>query len=79
MNIALGLQDFLVTRTKRSWEPEEDLFASGVVSSLFALELVVYLEKAYGVEVEGENLSIDNFRTIRRIEELVRELQAAAS
>jgi methoxymalonate biosynthesis acyl carrier protein len=77
VNIATGLQDFLVNRTKKSWEPEEDLFASGHVSSLFALELVVYLEKAYGVEVEGEYLSIEHFRTIRRIEQMVRELQAA--
>ncbi|WP_439659613.1 acyl carrier protein [Lentzea sp. HUAS TT2] len=78
MNITMGLHDFLVSRTKRSWEPDEDLFAAGVVSSLFALELVVYLEKAHGVEVEGEYLSIDNFRTIRRIEEMVHELKAAA-
>ena len=77
MNITVGLHDFLVSRTKRSWEPDEDLFAAGVVSSLFALELVVYLEKAHGVEVEGEYLSIDNFRTIRRIETMVHELQAA--
>lgn len=79
MTITVGLHDFLVSRTKRTWEPDEDLFAAGVVSSLFALELVVYLEKAHGVEVEGEHLSIDNFRTIRRIEEMVRELREAAS
>jgi methoxymalonate biosynthesis acyl carrier protein len=77
VNITVGLHDFLVSRTKRTWEPDEDLFAAGVVSSLFALELVVYLEKEYGVEVEGECLSIDNFRTIRRIEEMVRELREA--
>ncbi|MFD9704547.1 phosphopantetheine-binding protein [Lentzea sp. NPDC059081] len=77
MNITVGLHDFLVSRTKRTWEPDEDLFAAGVVSSLFALELVVYLEKAHGVEVEGEYLSIDNFRTISRIEKMVHELQAA--
>ena len=78
MSISTGLHDFLVSRTKRSWEADEDLFAAGVVSSLFALELVVYLEKAHGVEVEGEYLSIDNFRTIRSIEDMVRKLQAAA-
>ncbi|HUQ61468.1 acyl carrier protein [Lentzea sp.] len=77
MNITVGLHDFLVSRTKRAWDPDEDLFAAGVVSSLFALELVVYLEKAHGVEVEGEYLSIDNFRTISRIEKMVHELQAA--
>ena len=79
MSITVGLHEFLVARTKRSWEADEDLFAGGVVSSLFALELVVYLEKAHGVEVEGEYLSIDNFRTINNIEQMVTELQAAAS
>jgi len=78
VNIATGLQEFLQARTKQSWAPDEDLFASGAVSSLLALELVVHLEKAYGVEVDGEHLSLDNFRTINRIEQLVRELQAVA-
>ncbi len=79
MNVSTGLLDFLATRTKRSWGPDEDLFASGVVSSLFALELVVYLEKACDIEVEGEYLRMDNFRTVRAIEKMVLELQAASS
>nr|WP_245572383.1 acyl carrier protein [Actinokineospora enzanensis] len=75
--MSTGLLEFLASRTKRTWEPDEDLFASGVVSSLFALELVVHLEKAYGVEVEGEYLSLENFRTVNAMEKMVLELQAA--
>ena len=36
-------------RTGRTWPPDTDLFATGGLSSLFAMELVVHLEKTYGI------------------------------
>ncbi|MFG2004656.1 acyl carrier protein [Spirillospora sp. NPDC048911] len=65
---------FLETKTKTTWEPEVDLFASGVVSSLFAMELVVFVEGTFGITVEGADLAIDNFRTLRSMSSLVTRL-----
>jgi methoxymalonate biosynthesis acyl carrier protein len=67
---------FLRTRTRLDWEPDRDLFASGVVSSLFALELVVYLEKTFDIAVTGQHLSLDNFRTVDAMAALVRRIRA---
>ncbi|GLU48162.1 acyl carrier protein [Nocardiopsis ansamitocini] len=64
----------LEKRTKRSWAPEEDLFASGALSSLFAMELVVYLEKAFGVMIGGPDLRMENFRTVRAMSSMVLRL-----
>ncbi|MEU8825671.1 acyl carrier protein [Streptomyces sp. NPDC048636] len=69
---------FLHTRTKRTWKPETDLFASGGQSSLFAMELVVHLEKSFGVAIRGKDLRLDNFRTVVSMTELVHRLQAGA-
>jgi methoxymalonate biosynthesis acyl carrier protein len=61
---AAELLGFLRERTKRAWAADEDLFASGVVSSLFAMELVVFVEKTFGVSVTGADLTLANFRTV---------------
>ncbi|MEI5103905.1 acyl carrier protein [Streptomyces sp. PmtG] len=68
--------EFLEAKTKMTWEPEVDLFASGAVSSLFAMELVVFVESAFGVEVEGPDLAMDNFRTLRGMSSLVTRLHS---
>ena len=75
MTVSDEMLEFLDARTKRSWSIDEDLFASGVVSSLFALELVVHLEQTFGVEVSGEELMLDNFRTVRAMTDLVERLR----
>ncbi|MBT2370332.1 acyl carrier protein [Streptomyces sp. ISL-10] len=72
------LLDFLVERTKLEWEVGQDLFDSGVLSSLFAMELVVYVEKAFDVAVEREDLALANFRTVRAMTDLVLRLRNAA-
>lgn len=66
---------FLEAKTKRTWEPEVDLFDSGVVSSLFAMELVVFVESTFGVTIEGADLAMDNFRSVRSMSSLVTRLR----
>lgn len=66
---------FLTARTGRAWPPDTDLFATGGLSSLFAMELVVHLEQTYGVSVRGTDLRLDNFRTVRRMVALVDRLR----
>ncbi|TMR30961.1 acyl carrier protein [Actinomadura geliboluensis] len=66
---------FLEVKTKVTWEREVDLFASGAVSSLFAMELVVFVEGEFGVTVEGADLALDNFRTLRSMSTLVTRLR----
>ncbi|MFE3199280.1 acyl carrier protein [Embleya sp. NPDC055664] len=66
---------FLTAKTKTTWEREVDLFASGAVSSLFAMELVVFVESTFDIEVEGPDLALDNFRTLRSMSALVLRLR----
>ncbi|HET7483367.1 MAG TPA: acyl carrier protein [Actinomycetota bacterium] len=51
----------------RPLEDEEDIFATGFVNSLFAMELVTFIEKAFGITVESEDLDLDNFRSVASV------------
>jgi methoxymalonate biosynthesis acyl carrier protein len=43
---------------------DDDLFESGIVNSLFAVQLMTYVEKAFSIEVDMEDLDIENFKSL---------------
>ncbi|MBF8187069.1 acyl carrier protein [Nonomuraea sp. K274] len=53
---------------------DDDMFATGYVNSLFAIQLVMWLEQRYGVEVTGADLDIANFRSISDVAALANRL-----
>lgn len=70
-----NLLAFLRQRTKRSLDGDTDLFASGLVSSMFALELVVHVESEFGITIDGTDLKLANFRTVDTMTDLVLRLR----
>jgi methoxymalonate biosynthesis acyl carrier protein len=76
-DIEKALLTFLEGRIKTSVAPDQDLFGSGLVTSMFAMELVVHLEEAYDIAIVGPELKLDNFRTVQRMTELVLRLREA--
>ena len=54
-------------------QDEQDFFALGFVNSLFAMQLVLFVEKEFNVTVENEDLNIENFRSINAITELIEQ------
>ena len=49
----------------------DDIFSLGFVNSLFAMELVLFVEQEFSVSIGNEDLDIENFRTIDAINALV--------
>jgi methoxymalonate biosynthesis acyl carrier protein len=43
---------------------DADLFETGLVTSLFAVQLLTFLEKTFSIDVTMDDLEIDNFRSI---------------
>ena len=43
---------------------DDDLFESGIVNSLFALQLMTFIEKTFAIDVEVDDLDIANFQSI---------------
>ncbi len=56
---------------------DENFFALGFVNSLFAMQLVMFVEQEFGVAVENDDLEIDNFSTVAAIAALVERKTAA--
>lgn len=50
---------------------DTDLFKGGYVDSLFAIEIVVFLEKEFGIKIKNKDISEKNFRTVANIAETV--------
>lgn len=54
---------------------DEDIFA-GFVDSLFAMQLVLFVEREFGIALENEDLDLDNFRTIDALSHLIERKRA---
>jgi acyl carrier protein len=42
----------------------DDLFETGIVNSLFAVQLMTFIEKTFHIEVSADDLDIENFKSI---------------
>jgi methoxymalonate biosynthesis acyl carrier protein len=44
---------------------DDNLFESGLINSLFAIQLTNFVERKFGIEIGMEDLNIENFKSIR--------------
>jgi methoxymalonate biosynthesis acyl carrier protein len=59
---------------------QDDIFALGFGNSLFAMQLVAFVERQFDVDIDSEDLDMDNFRSIQAISQLVaRKLPSASA
>ena len=65
------IRAFLGTRFPGDLPDDEDIFAAGLVNSLFAMQLVQFVEQEFAIELSNEDLERDNFRTVDSISGLV--------
>lgn len=66
MDVKNTIRAFLEQRVgkDKTIADEDDIFARGLVNSLFALELVTFLENSFRITVENEDLDLNNFSRI---------------
>lgn len=55
---------------------DQDIFEAGFGNSMFAMQLVNFVETTFGIEVDSDDLDIDNFRSIDRVATLVQRKRA---
>ena len=56
---------------------DTDLIDEGLLDSLMLVELLMHLEQQYQISIGIEDLELENFRTIRSIEQFIDSRQAA--
>jgi D-alanine--poly(phosphoribitol) ligase subunit 2 len=52
---------------------DTDLIDGGLLDSLALVELLVELEQRFGVDIPLDTLDVDDFRTVRRIGQLIHQ------
>jgi methoxymalonate biosynthesis acyl carrier protein len=77
--IASSLRQFMARSFEgRTIADDDDIFAAGFANSLFAMQLLAFVEREFGVEIGSEDLDMDNFRSVQAIAALVgRKLTSA--
>jgi methoxymalonate biosynthesis acyl carrier protein len=46
---------------------EDNIFRKGFVDSLFAVQLIAYLEQEFGIKVANKDLDINNFHSVNKM------------
>lgn len=71
-NVKEAVKSYLecVLRNKK-FKDDEHLFDDGVINSLFAMQLVLFIEKEFEISVNNDELLLDNFMTINKITEYI--------
>jgi len=62
VNPELGLQ---------SLDDDQPLIDSGIVDSLGVLRILAFLDEAFGIDLSGDEIKLENFRTVRTICDLI--------
>lgn len=77
-DVQTSILTFVEAKTKTSWDPGADIFGAGGLPSLFAMELVVHLEKTFEISIGGPDMRLENFRTVGSMVQLVTRLRGKA-
>ncbi|OLR93048.1 phosphopantetheine-binding protein [Actinokineospora bangkokensis] len=70
-DIKSRVRAFLDGRLPADLADDEDIFEAGLVNSLFAMQLVVFVEQEFAFRIGNDDLERDNFRSVDAITALV--------
>jgi len=62
---------FVVFEDEVKFEDHNNIFEMGFVNSLFAMQLLEYIESEFGITVDNDDLDIQNFSTVNNIVALI--------
>ena len=54
---------------------DDNIFEKGFVTSVFAMQLLDYIESTFGVEVPDDYITLQNFSSVGRMAEMIGELK----
>ncbi len=79
-NIKETITDFIFSSiTIADLDDDDNLFEAGIVNSLFAVQLMTFIEKTFGVEVTMDDLDIENFKSINATTSFILKKNASSA
>lgn len=79
MDRTTQIRQFLAEHIAEPITDEDDIFARGLVNSMFVVQLVAFLEETFDVQIDGEDLVLENFRSVKDIDALMQRLAVPLS
>ena len=77
-NIDQKIKDYILQSVNLpDIDADIDLFEVGIVNSLFAIQLVTFLENEFDIQITVEDLDLQNFKSVNSMEEFVKSKKAA--
>ena len=71
------IREMLAQFAAENVQEDQDIFSTGLVNSLFAMQLVLSLEQEFSFEVADEDLDINNFNTVNALVNFVAKKTSA--
>lgn len=75
MNASVVLKEYireeLMNGSSTELDESENLLAAGIIDSLGILRLVSFVEEKFGIEVPDEDVTIDNFQSVKSMSDYV--------
>jgi acyl carrier protein len=78
MSISEKLEKYMFTEIvaklgKKSLNPEEDLLEQGIIDSLGIVKLVSFMEEAFNLKIDDDEIIPENFQSLNSIAKLVEQ------
>ena len=71
MDVRTRIKRYLANAITEEIDDQDDIFALRVVNSMFAIQLVLFVEKEFSITAEREDLDIKNFCSIAALTNFV--------
>jgi acyl carrier protein len=71
-------ENFIMGRKNMTLDPDKSLIESGIMDSTGVLELVMFLEERFGIQIDDEELVPENLDTINNLVAFMQKKGVAA-
>jgi acyl carrier protein len=65
------LSEVIVDFDRKSLKPEEDLLEQGIIDSLGLMKLITFMEQAFHLQVNDEEIIPENFQCLNNMVKLI--------
>jgi len=65
------IKAFVSNFTNKAIEDDTNLFEMGFISSLFGIQLIIYIEKTFEINLALEDISLEKLQTLESIASLI--------
>jgi acyl carrier protein len=65
------IHGYIAEHVDESFDNDTEIFEEGIVNSLFAIQLMTFLEKEFAIKITMDDLDMDNYKSVNAIAKFV--------